>query len=298
MRILLILAMLTSSLTAQQTTIVVSPVAPSTVDLGDFGAAYWYDTVANRLKRCVSTTCTWVSTPRVTSIFGRSDDVTAAINDYTWAQIDKSTSSLADITTRSASDLTSGTLPDARFPTVLPAVSGANLTNLPSGGVPTGAVVLIVTGTCSTTLGAGWAEETTLNGKFALGTLAASSDIGNTGGNDNITPAGTNSAPTFTGDALTSHTHTYTEVPNHVHVQNVNTGTTGGSNGYGVDTSTNGSGATAISTANPTGGVATGTTAGPSVTLTPSGTVSTPAFTGTQFDNRSAFVKVIFCKKS
>ena len=33
--------------------------------------------------------------------------------------------------TTSASDLTSGTLPDARFPAVLPAISGANLTNLP-----------------------------------------------------------------------------------------------------------------------------------------------------------------------
>lgn len=65
-----------------------------------------------------------------------------------------------------------------------------------------------------------------------------------------------------------SHTHTYTEVPNHVHVQNINTATTGANNGYGVDTSSSGSGATAISTANPTGGVATGTTAGPNATLT------------------------------
>jgi len=32
----------------------------------------------------------------------------------------------------SASDLTSGTLPDARFPATLPAISGANLTNLPA----------------------------------------------------------------------------------------------------------------------------------------------------------------------
>jgi len=39
-----------------------------------------------------------------------------------------------DLTNLSASNLTSGTLPDARFPSVLPAVSGANLTNLPSGG--------------------------------------------------------------------------------------------------------------------------------------------------------------------
>ena len=39
-----------------------------------------------------------------------------------------------DLTALSASNLTSGTVPDARFPTTLPAVSGANLTNLPAGG--------------------------------------------------------------------------------------------------------------------------------------------------------------------
>lgn len=50
----------------------------------------------------------------VASVFGRTGAVVAATNDYTWAQIDKSTSSLADITTRSASDLSSGTLAAAR----------------------------------------------------------------------------------------------------------------------------------------------------------------------------------------
>lgn len=50
----------------------------------------------------------------VSSVFGRTGAVTAATNDYTWAQIDKTTSSLADITTRSASDLSSGTLAAAR----------------------------------------------------------------------------------------------------------------------------------------------------------------------------------------
>ena len=34
-----------------------------------------------------------------------------------------------------ATDLLSGTIPDARFPAVLPAISGANLTNLPPGGI-------------------------------------------------------------------------------------------------------------------------------------------------------------------
>jgi hypothetical protein len=39
-----------------------------------------------------------------------------------------------DTITTSASDLTSGTLADARFPATLPAISGANLTNLPASG--------------------------------------------------------------------------------------------------------------------------------------------------------------------
>ena len=38
----------------------------------------------------------------------------------------------ANLTNLDASDLASGTIPDARFPATLPAVSGANLTNLPS----------------------------------------------------------------------------------------------------------------------------------------------------------------------
>jgi len=38
----------------------------------------------------------------------------------------------ASLTTLNASNLSSGTIPDARFPSTLPAVSGANLTNLPA----------------------------------------------------------------------------------------------------------------------------------------------------------------------
>lgn len=59
----------------------------------------------------------------------------------TWASVNKTGSSLADLATRSASDLGSGTLPDGRFPATLPAVSGVNLTalnatQLTSGTVP------------------------------------------------------------------------------------------------------------------------------------------------------------------
>ena len=45
-----------------------------------------------------------------------------------------------DLTNLSASNLTSGTIPDARFPATLPAVSGANLTGI--SGIPSGAIVL------------------------------------------------------------------------------------------------------------------------------------------------------------
>ncbi|HKR11656.1 MAG TPA: peptidase G2 autoproteolytic cleavage domain-containing protein [Pyrinomonadaceae bacterium] len=78
----------------------------------------------------------------VTSVFGRTGAIVPQAGDYTWAQINKSTSSLADLATRNAGDLNAGTLPAARFPATLPAVSGANLTalnasNLTNGTVPT-----------------------------------------------------------------------------------------------------------------------------------------------------------------
>lgn len=76
----------------------------------------------------------------VTSVFGRTGAVVAATNDYTWAQINKTTSSLFDLQTRSAGDLSSGTLPDARFPASLPAVSGANLTSLNASNLTNGTV--------------------------------------------------------------------------------------------------------------------------------------------------------------
>jgi hypothetical protein len=67
-----------------------------------------------------------------------------------------------------------------------------------------------------------------------------------------------------------SHTHTYTQVPNHVHVENAQGGTTASTTGTHLMTSAATGGslrAAGQSTANPTGGVATGTTNGPSATL-------------------------------
>lgn len=66
-----------------------------------------------------------------------------------------------------------------------------------------------------------------------------------------------------------SHTHTYTEVPNHVHLVEGFPTATGGLTGFTRDNSMSGTPVnTNQSTATNTGGVATGTTAGPSVTLT------------------------------
>ena len=63
-----------------------------------------------------------------------------------------------DLTALSASNLTSGTVPDARFPATLPAVSGANLTNLPPNRVNrnliiNGAMQVAQRGTSSTSGG-------------------------------------------------------------------------------------------------------------------------------------------------
>lgn len=54
--------------------------------------------------------------------------------DLTAGQINTAlTYTAADAAALNATNLTSGTVPDARFPAVLPAISGANLTNLPGG---------------------------------------------------------------------------------------------------------------------------------------------------------------------
>lgn len=255
--------------------------------------------------------------------------------------------------------------------------------------IPAGTIGMIITGTCA----AGWTEVAALSGKTLVGTVAANMDVGTTGGSDTIVPSGTNTAPTFTGNSVSSsavsagtpagtnsapaftgtgsqstsgdsagtpagtvgsislsgstaneashthgvtaagtngtgtvtplgtiawpagvptnasgaftqgaiswpagvptnsaitmsgstanestHTHTYTQVPNHVHVQSVNSAAAGGLSGYTADTSTATSVASGYSTANPTGGVATGTTAAGIAHLHAIGTVaaSTP----------------------
>ena len=73
-------------------------------------------------------------TDEVSSVFGRSGVVTAQTNDYTWAQINKTTSSLADITTKNISLLTNDSGFTTNVGTVTSVGTGTGLT----GGAITG----------------------------------------------------------------------------------------------------------------------------------------------------------------
>lgn len=141
----------------------------------------------------------------------------------------------------------------------------------PAGGeaFPVGSVFIAVVSTDpATLLGYGtWAAIAA--GKVLVGLDSGDTDFDTaeeTGG------AKTKAISAHAGAAVTdhaSHTHTYTQTVDHVHVQNAPTSASGGAVLYALDTNASGSTAAGISTANPTGSAgATGTTAGPSATLT------------------------------
>jgi hypothetical protein len=206
-----------------------------------------------------------------------------------------------------------------------------------NAAIPSGTLLMIASGTCPSGYTESSAlNGKTLVGTLAankdVGTTGGADTITPAGTNGapvftgsalgtHLHATGTYATSAHSGTAVAdhaSHTHTYTEVITHTHAV-----TSVGSLATGAATNLTGASDTSSTTATaaaPAGAVSTGTTAGPSATLThgvtqpsahtlsgsseavsagtPTGTNSAPVFTGTQFDNRSAFVRVIFCTKN
>ena len=112
-----------------------------------------------------------------------------------WEEISYLTSS----SNLNASNLASGTIPDARFPAVLPAVSGANLTNLPTASAAAGTLT-------GTTL----ASNVVTSSLTTIGTLTGLTVGGTANFQDNTVQrpklqdyGETRTAPTISSGALT-----------------------------------------------------------------------------------------------
>jgi hypothetical protein len=194
-----------------------------------------------------------------------------------------------------------------------------------AAGVPTGAIIFVASGTCPS----GYSEVAGLDGRMVRGTVAANGNVGGTGGSDTITPAGTNGAPALTMNSYTpagtNGTAAFTPAGTNAAIT---AGTPAGTNSTSATTgncaATNvaiGTGATnackatapnlsvtaqtftgsALATHTHTftgssGTVPAETFTGSAAVLT--GSVAAPTFTGTQFDNRAAYINLIGCSKS
>lgn len=148
--------------------------------------------------------------------------------------------------------------------------TGADCTTTPSG-----AITLTLAAACP----GGFTQVTALDGKMPLGTLTAHGDVGSTGGNDNLTSS-------FTGDTMPGHQH---ETPFMIDDGALVVGVTKSSI-YGVGLDMPGY----VQQLNNDGV----TTSGIGSALTEDVSAGTPTGTNSTEDNRSAFVRVLFCSKN
>lgn len=176
--------------------------------------------------------------------------------------------------TENTTPLVTDILPMVDDPAGTPATQKVTIANVLSLAYPVGSIYISTGSTSPATLfGVGtWSA-------FGAGRVLVSRDANDTDFDVSEETGGakTKAISAHSGTAVAdhaSHTHTYTDVPNHVHIQQLPSSATGNFASGTRDTSAGGNGGTpgvvddALSTKNPTGGVATGTTAGPSATLT------------------------------
>lgn len=134
-----------------------------------------------------------------------------------------------------------------------------------NGLLPPGAIVLIISGTCPT----GFTEVSALNGKFILGTVAANSNVGTSGGSASVTPTATSTTPTFTGTANQT-------------TSSVSAGTPAGTNSTVAFTPAGTNATAAFTPAGTNGTVTSGATSGgtPAGTVNATGTTAIVVTTG------------------
>lgn len=201
--------------------------------------------------------------------------------------------------------------------------TGSKTTVTIAGGAgqafPVGAVYINVTGVNpGTELGYGtWSAFGA--GRVMVGFNSGDTDFDTaeeTGGSKTVASAGSNAAEAAHTHGVTSnvavgdhasHTHTYTDVPNHVHPFTINSSTTDGT-WASFDSSTTAGTARNFNTSNNTGGVTTGTTNGPNATLTHSvtnnavtsaaGSSHNHAFTGSATSVVQPYIVAHFWKRT
>lgn len=191
----------------------------------------------------------------------------------------------ASLTALNASNLSSGTIPDARFPATLPAVSGANLTGI--AAFPAGTVMLFA----QTAAPTGWTKSTTHNNKalrVVSGTAGSGGSTAFTSVFASRTPAGTIANTTSTG-SVGSTTLTTAQMPSHNHSINSYYGPGGN---YDINPFVNDPQTTTYS--GPTGSTGGGGSHNHSLSMN----AHNHGFTGTAMDFAVQYVDVILATKN